>query len=423
VLVAGKHPWVVRWSITGRQRSKSFRTKTEADRYRSYLHHAQTIGEPFDDDTGEPVSLLPGSSDTPIHLWARRWLAEQWPEWQPRTRTSAVDALVRFVPLAVRPAPPAPSEMRRHLTATLRPGAAASDGEKECEIWLDRWCLQLGQMNRQVLADVEHHLSLADDGNALAATTANRFRTIARACVRRAVDLEILGVDPWPPTTRGRSRRKAVRTKRQVDVRLLPDPATMERAIAAIASQQPASRTYQVMTSVAYYAGLRPSEVVMLRRRCLNLPATGWGRIDVVEADISFDEPGEPKTGSRQVPIPPRLVEALKTWVERTDLAPDELIFRTSSGKRPSGSNWTRAWQRALRQIEHRPLRVYDCRHAAAATWLQAGAPPGEVARRLGHSVETLVSTYVGALVGDESLTNSKIEAALSVERPATVSL
>lgn len=32
----------------------------------------------------------------------------------------------------------------------------------------------------------------------------------------------------------------------------------------------------------------------------------------------------------------------------------------------------------------------------------------GEVARRLGHSVETLVSTYVGALVGDEPLANSK---------------
>jgi integrase len=99
--------------------------------------------------------------------------------------------------------------------------------------------------------------------------------------------------------------------------------------------------------------------------------------------------------------------------VDGNSFAPDELIFRTRTGQRPSGSNWTRAWQRALRQIDHAPLRVYDCRHAAATTWLQAGAPLGEVARRLGHSVETLVSTYVGALVGDESLANSKIEAVL----------
>lgn len=31
---------------------------------------------------------------------------------------------------------------------------------------------------------------------------------------------------------------------------------------------------------------------------------------------------------------------------------------------------------------------------------LRAGMPVGETARRLGHSVETLVSTYVGALNG-----------------------
>ena len=411
---AGKNPWLVRWSIAGRQRSRSFRTKTEADRFRSHLQHAKTIGEPFDVETGEPMSWLPGASDTPIHTWARRWLAEQWPEWQPRTRTSATEALARFVPLVVSPAAsPPPPGLRRHLTETLPPGSSA--GSKECEAWLDRWCLQLGQLNRQVLADVEHHLSLGDNGDPLAGTTANRLRTIARACVRRAVDLEILAVDPWPPTSRGRSRRKAVRTKGRVDIRLLPDPATMERAIAAIASHQPGSLTYQVMTAVAYYAGLRPSEVVMLRSSCLHLPAMGWGRIDVVEADVSFDEPGEPKTGPRSVPIPPRLVEILRNWVKEGGFTPDELIFRTRTGQRPSGSNWARAWQRGLRQIGHSPLRVYDCRHAAATTWLQAGAPLGEVARRLGHSVETLVSTYVGALVGDESVANSKIESALSV--------
>jgi integrase len=38
-------------------------------------------------------------------------------------------------------------------------------------------------------------------------------------------------------------------------------------------------------------------------------------------------------------------------------------------------------------------MRVYDCRHACATTWLRAGVPLGEVARRLGHSVETLVTT------------------------------
>jgi hypothetical protein len=91
-----------------------------------------------------------------------------------------------------------------------------------------------------------------------------------------------------------------------------PDPATMARAIDAIATHAPGSRTYRVMTGVAYYAGMRPSEVAMLRVGVLELPSEGWGRIHVVEADISFDEPGEPKTGPRVVPIPSVLVTMVK---------------------------------------------------------------------------------------------------------------
>ena len=65
-------------------------------------------------------------------------------------------------------------------------------------------------------------------------------------------------------------------------------------------------------------------------------------------------------------------------------------------------------------------MRIYDCRHAAATTWLGAGVPLGEAAKRLGHSVETLVSTYVGALDGDELLGNQRIQAALD---PLTTSV
>jgi len=84
----------------------------------------------------------------------------------------------------------------------------------------------------------------------------------------------------------------------------------MTRTLDAMISHQPASRCYRAMTSVAYYEGLRPSEVVMVRRSSLTLPDSGWGRLDVTEADISFVEPGEPKTGPRSVPIPPVLVRS-----------------------------------------------------------------------------------------------------------------
>ena len=128
-------------------------------------------------------------------------------------------------------------------------------------------------------------------------------------------------------------------------------------------------------------------------------------------ADISFDEPGEPKTGPRTVPIPPVLVSILREWINENGLtAPERLLFRTRNDTMPSGSNWARAWHRALESVGQPPLRVYDCRHAAATTWLRAGMPLGETTRLLGHSVEPLVSTYVGALDDEEHIANQRID-------------
>jgi integrase len=408
-----KRPWITRWSVNGRQRSRSFRTKVEADRFRSGLLVAVQRGESFDETSGEPVSWQPLPDQLQAHEWTRSWLAEQWPEWAPRTRVSAVEALARLVPLLVPPtASSPPATLRPHLYSWLRPDGGAVDDE--AEEWLRRWCLQLGQLSRPVLAAVDQRLVVRDDGEPLGPATAGRFRKVSRACIRRAAELGILDSDPWPPPPRGRSKRKANRVSRAVAVRSFPDPVTMARVIEAIASHQPASRTYQVMTAVAYYAGLRPSEVVMLRAKALELPETGWGRVRVTEADVAFDVPGEPKTGPRSVPIPRQLVDVLRVWVDQNGYAGDDLLFRTRTGRRPTASNWSRALQRALRETGFPSLRIYDCRHAAATTWLRAGVPLGEVAKRMGHSVQTLVSTYVGALAGDEMLSNERIDATLA---------
>ena len=213
----------------------------------------------------------------------------------------------------------------------------------------------------------------------MAANTANRIRIVARASIEAAIDTGAVPADVWPQRSKTCARRKVARTRRSVDVRALPGPALMAAAIDAIGTHQPGSDTYRVMSAVAYYAGLRPSEVVMLRVRSTVLPVAGWGRLEVTEADISFDEPGEPKTGPRNVPIPPVLVTMLRDWIEDNDFCgPDRFLFRTRNDTRPSGSNWIRAWHRALATVGQPPLRVYDWRHAAATTWLRAGTPLAE---------------------------------------------
>lgn len=271
------------------------------------LLRAVHAGERFDDATGEPESWQAPLREVLMHEWARRWLAEQWQEWQPRTRASATEALGRLLPLTVRNGATPPEGLRRYLQASLAP-ETESELDPSLEAWLTANCLSLAEIDRQ--------LGLKLDGSPLAATTANRIRIVSRACVEAAVAIGAIADDPWPPRSQQRARRKVARRKRGVDVRSLPGPGTMAAAIDAITTHQPGSRTYRVMTAVAYYAGLRPSEVVMLRPRALVLPTDGWGRINVVEADISFDQPGEPKTGPRTVPIPPMLLRAVRPDVE-----------------------------------------------------------------------------------------------------------
>ena len=396
-----KRPWVVRWRVGARTFERTFHTRREADHFRSELLVAQRSGEQFDESSGEPASWM--ATTTPlVHEWVRRWLAEQWDEWQPRSRRGAVEEMSRFIPLLVRPAAPEPPvDVRLYLKEALRPGV---DTDERVERWLDRWCYQLDQLDRSLLADVDRRLGIGVTGRALAPTTALRYRKAARACIRRAVDLEVIDRDPWPPPMRGAKNRKVRRKARSraIDIKRLPDPATMQQALDAMLNPHPASRLYHTMTSILAHGGLRPSEVVMLRPRALVLPPDGWGTIEVVEADIDFDVPGDPKTGDRSVPIPADLVSLLDSWLASGAFEPGDLLFRSVHGNRPSPSNWRRAWHLGLAKIDHEPLRPYDCRHFAATCWLHAGVPLREVARRMGHSVETLVATYVGALKGDE---------------------
>jgi hypothetical protein len=98
--------------------------------------------------------------------------------------------------------------------------------------------------------------------------------------------LTVLGGGRRKILTTDRSGRAVDRTTPTAGESAAPEMTMW--AIDAIVTQLPASRTYRVMTAVAHYAGLRPSEVVMLRVRSNELPAEGWGRLDVTEADISF---------------------------------------------------------------------------------------------------------------------------------------
>jgi integrase len=148
----------------------------------------------------------------------------------------------------------------------------------------------------------------------------------------------------------------------------------------------------------------------------------GPGRL-YTDSGETHDDKGlkrRPVGEKRVVPIPPELVRILREHLDEFGVAEDGRLFRTSTGGTVSASTVWRVWQDA-RTIGLSPEqlitplagRPYDLRHACATLLLNAGVPPKEVARRLGHSVEVLWKVYAGCLDGDEERINRVIEKAL----------
>ena len=95
-----------------------------------------------------------------------------------------------------------------------------------------------------------------------------------------------------------------------------------------------------------YYAGLRPSEAVMLREGHLYLPKKGWGRIILAasasRAGTAWTDDGTARqerglkhragNETRTIPIPPELVRLLCTHVKKYGTTPDGRIFQTARG-------------------------------------------------------------------------------------------
>ncbi|MFD0069331.1 site-specific integrase, partial [Streptomyces sp. NPDC127574] len=103
---ASKRPsYDVRWSVSDKVFSETFRTKALADHYRTKLMSAARDGEEFDDAGGRPESMSEKKTELTWYAFALKYLAMKWPHAAPNTRdgmneslTSVTIALLNDVP-------------------------------------------------------------------------------------------------------------------------------------------------------------------------------------------------------------------------------------------------------------------------------------------------------------------------------------
>ncbi len=217
-----------------------------------------------------------------------------------------------------------------------------------------------------------------------------------------------------------------------MDRRVVASPAQVRALLAAVEAEHPQLTAF---FGCLYYAYLRRGEAISLSNTdCINLPDTGWGELllsgnaphagaEWTDAGTTRDErqlKHRAKKTTRPLPIPPELVQLIRSHLERFGTAPDGQLFRAARGGMLGESTYGRIWRLARIKVltasqARSPLagRPYDLRHSGVTLALNAGVPAPEVARRAGHGVEVLLRVYAGCIEGDAPLWNRRIDDAL----------
>lgn len=413
----GRRRYRVKWRIDGRDRTRSLPTRAQADRLRSQLQVAVVNGERFDVHTGLPESWSTIEGVT-WWGWSREWLALKWPQWSGHSRRSAVESLVALTPHMVTSRA---GRQPEDLGAWLRDVGFLPEAPDHA--WLARWSVPLADINAGLLERVLTAATTKRDGTSMAAAVVRRHRTTLGAVLRSALRRGLIEANPLDQV-----EWRAPERDMAVDVATVPSLADVVEIVDHVAGLSSSGARYAALYASVGMAGLRPSEAIGMQCTDLELPSEGWGLARLRGAMTSpgrrYSAGGDvhemkglkqrPRDATRDVPLPPQLVERLQSHIERW--APGDGVVFTNGADRPAtAANYGPVWTRARRELwpEGHPLAtttVYDLRHAAATMMLRAGVPPAEVARRLGHSVDILMRVYAGVLTDERDRSNALIE-------------
>jgi len=397
-------PYGVRWVTERKSHSEWYATKALANSRRSELMQAAREGQPFDIESGLPVTELKRRNSLSFVEFAQSYMETKWPDAAAKTRTSTVDALATAGTVFVRDAAgrPEAADLRRVLISTLLPPATRdkelSPENREVVDWITRYSRPLYDLTDVVaMREVLDALATRLDGKSAAATVYRWKRAVLFNMLSYAVERELLPDNPMTKV-----KRSAPKMTGEVDPRVVANPAQVR----------------QLLTAVTYVGRRNQDRGAHLTA----FFAVGYKRW--TDSGEVHDRRGLKHRGKKEVrlvQIPPVLVGMLREHLDRFGTGPDGRLFRGPGGGVVSSSTYSRVWDEARgyaltpSQVAS-PLarRPYDLRHAAVSLWLNRGVPAPEVAQRAGHSVDVLLKVYAKCVEGDRVKINNVVEDAFA---------
>lgn len=397
--------YTVRWKVAHKKHSKTYKKSAVADDERSKLMSAHRKREPFDIETGRPISWTSKAAEVSWYDFDVEYVDWKWPRASGNTRKNMAKALTAATIALLRTPPPkhfAPVEVRTALREwafnTKRRTEAEQAMPQEVRTileWVQRNALPMSAWEKTETVDkVIAALGTLLDGTAAAASSVSRNDRIMNLVMGYAIRHNYLTVNPLP---KGKEKRSSSKVAPAIDKRCLLNRDLVARMLDWIGKRPRRGRIYRAFFATLYYAGLRPEEAVALRVGDATLPEAGWGEFLVHEAqpevgsqwtdtgDVHEERDlkgrGEGDTGL--VPIHPSLVVILREIIKEYGLKPEDLLFPGERGGMLAGSVFRRVWAKARKEIlsEHEfksptGKRVYDLRHTCLTTWLNNGIPP-----------------------------------------------
>lgn len=180
-----------------------------------------------------------------------------------------------------------------------------------------------------------------------------------------------------------------------------PDPFELAEAEAIVAKLREMYGIEAEYFEVAFWTGMRTSELIELRWGDVDLPA---GTALVSRARVSGVEKGTKTHAARLVELNSRVRAALERLRPVSQLAGGH-VFLNPNTKAPYPDDQLprRRFKAALRALSMRQRDAYNTRHSYASWCLTAGLKPAWVARQLGHSVEVLLRRYARWIAADDA--------------------
>jgi integrase len=326
--------WEVRWRENGRNRSKSFHLKGDADRWWLEVERRKRLGT---------LAELTAPDQTLAEFVEEYWKVYAIPRLSEKTLSD-----YRQV-------------WGKHAYARLA-------GLKLRELSPRRMSIFMAELREQGVGE----------------PTILKTLTMLQSVFASAVEWGALQANPVAGV-RNRPRQRPARVVSP------PAPAQVERLRRQVEQHESTALASTTLISVLAYAGLRPGEALALRWS--NVGA----RTLHVSRSLALGGEKETKTGgARSVRLLGPLLDDLRRL--RAQSGPDELVFPRPAGgawKDHDWRNWRRrVFQRAAAREGAPGIRPYDLRHSFVSLLIQEGQSILEVARQAGHSPETCLRTY-----------------------------